>query len=256
MAKGAASWWGSWTPITRASSYFMRSVVNRIWADLMGAGIIDPVDDFQVSNPPSNEALLDDLARRLVESDADIRRLVRDICTSNAYQRATSSDDAAATHFGAARVRRIRAEMMIDIISQVTRTPEKYQGLPLGARAVEIPDGTTSNYFLDTFGRAPRDTVCACEVSVEPSLSQSLHLMNGATVSAKIASGHWWGGGLLEKDDGTIVRELYLRTLSREPTDVELDGVRSILADVPDRTQGFEDLLWSLLNSREFIFNH
>ena len=160
--------------------FFAPSVANRIWAHFFGIGIVEPVDDVRVSNPPANPELYRQLGRKLVEYKYDFKRLVRDICLSQTYQRATqtnASNEGDQRNFAHARVRRIQAEMLRDCISQVTETKDKFRGLPLGARAVQIADGATSDYFLTTFGRSPRETVCACDVRSEPTLSQALHLL-------------------------------------------------------------------------------
>ena len=161
------------------------------------------------------------------------------------------------TNFSHALLRRIKAENLLDIVSQVTGTQDKFRGLPLGARAVQIADGTTSNYFLTTFGRAKRDTVCSCEVKMEPSLSQALHLINGDTVQAKIQQ-----GGLVKsrveagKPDEDVVNEIYLRAFCRKPTEEEWAKIQTLLAENENRQQGLEDIFWAVLNSREFVFNH
>src|SRR5256714_3164142 len=132
------------------------------------------------------------MARRVGEYNVDLRRLVRDICSSRTYQLSSVSNESNVgdeRNFSHAAVRRIRAEVLLDCVAQVTEAKEKYQGLPLGARAVQIADGRTSNYFLTTFGRATRETVCSCEVKMEPNLSQALHLLNGETVQKKIVDG-------------------------------------------------------------------
>ncbi|MFM7974074.1 MAG: DUF1549 and DUF1553 domain-containing protein, partial [Pirellula sp.] len=152
--------------------FFAKSVANRIWAHFTGVGIVNPVDDFRASNPASNPELLDALAAKLIEYKYDIKQLVRDICNSQTYQRTTipvagNEDDL--RNYSHATVRRIPAENMLDCISQVTTTKDKFRGLPLGARAVQIADGATSNYFLSTFGRSARTTVCADEATTDPS---------------------------------------------------------------------------------------
>src|SRR5205085_3937961 len=165
---------------------------NLVWTHLIGRGIVEPVDDVRISNPPSNPELLDALAKRLVEYRYDLRKLVRDICASRTYQLGTrpnatnASDD---RNFSKASVRRIRAEVLLDCISEVTETQDKFNGLPKGARAVQIADGNTGTYFLKTFGRASRTTVCSCEVKIDPNLSQALHLLNGDTLQSKIEQG-------------------------------------------------------------------
>jgi hypothetical protein len=154
-------------------------------------------------------------------------------------------------------LRRIRSEVLLDIISQVTGTQNKFRGLPLGARAVQIADGNTSNYFLTTFGRSQRETVCSCEVKMDPNLSQALHLINGDTIQSKIRN-----GGLLQQqldagmDPKGIIQDLYLRCLAREPGDDELKDLLTFVNESDQPLAALEDVFWALLNSQEFIFNH
>ncbi len=161
---------------SKDNPYFAKSFVNRVWAHFFGIGIVEPVDDFRVSNPATNPQLLDALAQHFTDTNYDLKQLVRDVCNSRAYQRSTQRNESN-THdevnFAHANLRRIKAENLLDIISQVTDTKDKFPGLPLGARAVQIADGGTSTYFLTTFGRATRETVCSCEVKMEPTLSQA-----------------------------------------------------------------------------------
>jgi hypothetical protein len=241
--------------------YFARNLANIVWAHFLGRGIIEPVDDVRISNPPSNPELLDALASHFTEYKYDFKRLVKDICTSRTYQLATKTNptnEGDARNFSHGMVRRIRAEVLLDIISEVTETKEKFKGLPLGSRAVQIADGGTTNYFLTTFGRASRDTVCSCEVKMEPNLSQALHLLNGSTVQQKVAQ-----GGIIKKMleakamPGNVVDELYLRCLSRKPTKQEYDSLGPLIMEDPQEApKMLEDLFWALLNSQEFIFNH
>jgi len=154
----------------------------------------------------------------------------------------------------------VRAEVLLDVINQATDSKQKFRGLPLGSRAVQIADGRTTDYFLTTFGRATRETVCSCEVSMEPNLSQALHLLNGNTIQGKVANGGVIGKMLAEKKSPQdIVSELYLRTLTRRPTAKEVEKIDQILDQTkkPDEQKKLlEDLFWALLNSEEFIFNH
>ena len=147
---------------------------------------------------------------------------------------------------------------LLDAISQVTETKIKFRGLPLGARAVQISDGNTSTYFLSTFGRAKRESVCACEVKMEPNLSQALHLLNGDTVNGKVQQGNVVGKLLAAgKSPQDVVEELYLRCLVRQPTEKEATAMNRLLEEEPKDTKGvLDDLFWALLNSREFLFNH
>lgn len=241
--------------------YFATNLSNIVWAHFFGKGIINEVDDVRVSNPPVNPELLDELAKRFTDYNYDFKKLVRDICTSRTYQLSTQtnpSNERDLTNFSHAQPRRLRAEILLDCISQVTSAPNKFRGLPLGARAVQIADGNTSNYFLTTFGRAKRDTVCSCEVRMEPSLSQALHLLNGDTVNQKIVQGKFVESRLKAgKKPLEVIDEMYITCLSRKPTDKEYSSLVQVLDEnKKDETNTLNDVFWSLLNSREFIFNH
>ncbi|HWW02081.1 MAG TPA: DUF1549 and DUF1553 domain-containing protein [Candidatus Acidoferrum sp.] len=240
--------------------YFARSVANLLWAHFLGRGIIEPVDDARLSNPASNPELLDALAAKLVEYKYDFKKVVRDICASRTYQLDTRPNDTNASddrNFSKAAIRRLRAEVLLDCISQVTETQDKFSGLPRGARAVEIADGNTANYFLTTFGRATRTTVCSCEVKVDPNLSQALHLLNGYTVQRKIEE-----GGVVKKllkegeTPDQVIDDLYVRCLSRKPTSDEVGKLEEFLKDGAKQEQILDDVFWSLLNAKEFVFNH
>ena len=241
--------------------YFARNIANIVWAHFLGVGVVDPVDDVRVSNPPSNPELLDELAARLTEYNYDVRRLVRDITASAAYQRSSKTNASNADdklNFARAQVRRVRAEVLLDAISQITETPNKFQGLPLGARAVQIADGAVSNYFLETFGRSKRESVASTEVKTDPNLSQALHLMNGDAVNDRIRRGK-----VVEKlisagqNDEQIVAELFLRVFGRPPRDAERKSVAAaVAADPAGRQVVLEDAFWALMNSKEFYFNH
>jgi hypothetical protein len=240
--------------------FFATNVANRVWAHFLGKGIVEPVDDIRISNPPSNPELFETLGKKLVEYKYDFRQLVRDICNSHAYQRSlvrNPSNETDERNFAHANVRRVPAEMLLDCINQVTETKEKFQGLPLGARAVQIADGQTSNYFLTAFGRAKRETVCACEANSDPSLSQALHMLNGDAVHGKVAQ-----GGAVKKllDQGKtpeqVIENLYVRCLSRKPTPEEQQKLLAVVAGAENPQAGLEDVFWAVLNSREFLFNH
>ena len=242
------------------NSFFSQNLVNIVWAHFFGPGLINDVDDVRISNPPVNKELLEELARRFVEYKYDFKKLVRDICTSHTYQRSTKTNESNASderNFSHALLRRVRAEVLLDMVTSVTDTKNKFSGLPLGARAVQIADGNTSTYFLTTFGRASRGTVCSCEVRMEPNLSQALHLLNGDTVQGKIQQ-----GGLVKRllDAGqppeAIIDEIYRRSLTRLPTEKEKNGLMAIVREEANPQQALEDGFWAILNSREFVFNH
>jgi len=245
---------------SKENPWFATSFANRVWAHFLGAGVVEPVDDFRVSNPASNPELLEELGRRFTASNYNLKALARDVCNSRTYQRSTRRNESNAAderNFAHAAVRRIKAETLLDVISAVTETRDKFPGLPAGARAVQIADGNSSTYFLTTFGRATRETVCSCEVKMEPTLSQALHLLNGRTVNDKLRQ-----GGVVPRLVATRkfpeerVNDLYLRCLSRPATRRELDALLPAFPAEGDQTPALEDVFWALLNSREFLFNH
>jgi hypothetical protein len=246
--------------VSADNPFFARNLVNIFWAHFMGKGIVEPVDDFRASNPASNPELLDALAKKFSEQNFDFKKLVRDICCSRTYQLATEPNETNARDtrdFSHATIRRLRSEVLNDSISQVTETKDKFQGLPRGARAVQIADGTTSTYFLTTFGRASRETCAESEVKTAPTLSQALQLLNGEIAHQKVQE-----GGVvarLLKDGKTppqVIEDLYLRCLNRKPTDQEMGKINELLKDEKAKEQFLNDVFWSLLNSKEFVFNH
>lgn len=239
---------------------FANNLANVLWDQFFGRGIVHPVDDVRVSNPPSNPALIDRLGTQLIEYKFDIRKLASDILNSRTYQLSSQSnqwnnwDDKDFSHAG---IRRLRAEVLLDCISQVTTTSDRLSGLPLGGRAIQIPDGNANNYFLETFGRADRSTPCSCEVSTAPTLSQALHLLNGETTTGKIEE-----SGLIDKWLGEnvppmqIVETIYMTCYSRKPTGREFKAIELQLGQSKEVRQDLVDIFWAVLNSNEFIFNH
>ena len=215
---------------------------------------------MRLSNPASNPELLEALAARFIAYQYDFKKLVRDICTSRTYQLSTrpnETNEGDDRNFAKAAIRRLRAEVLLDCVSQITETQDKFTGLPRGARAVQIADGNTTSYFLTTFGRATRQTPCSCEVKAEPNLSQALHLLNGSTVENKISE-----GAVVRKmltagwERREIIENLYLRCLSRKPTEAEMAKLLGFFKDGHSAEEVLQDLFWSLLNSKEFVFNH
>ena len=240
--------------------YFATNLSNMVWTHFFGVGIINEVDDVRVSNPPSNSELLQELGKKFTEYNYDFKRLVKDIVLSNSYQlstQANASNESDTKNFSHSSIRRIKAETFLDCISQVTETKNKFPGLPLGARAVQIADGQVSNYFLTTFGRATRESVCSCEVKLDPTLSQSLHLLNGDATTQRITQGNLIGKLLTDKKTPEeILNEIYVRCLSRMPSADEKTKVLALVNAEKDKKQVLEDAFWAVLNTREYMFNH
>jgi hypothetical protein len=239
---------------------FAKNLSNIIWAHFFGIGIVDPVDDMRISNPPSNPQLLEHLADRLVVHQFEIKGLIREICNSRTYQTSTQRNDSNRwdeREFSHQKIRRLRAEVLLDCITQVTQTSDRLPGLPAGSRAVQVADGAAANYFLTTFGRSNRSTPCTCEVKTSPTLSQALHLLNGETSGGKVAEGAVVAELLAEgKSSQQVMKSLYIRCLGRIPNDQETKSATEMLATYPDSKTGLEDLFWAILNSNEFVFNH
>jgi hypothetical protein len=244
-----------------AKQWTARALVNRVWGNLLGRGIVEPVDDMRFSNPPVNEPLLDALADDFIAHKYDFKQLVRTVLNSRTYQltaRPNALNAAEHVNFSHARLRRLSAEQLLDALAQVTGVEEEYGGVPAGFRAVQVPTSGTGSYFLKTFGRPPRKSACTCERMSTPTLPQVLHLMNGSSVLKRLRAEGGTLDRLLKADlgDDRLIEELYLHALSRPPTPAELARGRGFLGEAGDRAQGAEDFFWALLNSRQFLFNH
>ncbi len=241
--------------------FFARSLVNRIWYHLMGRGIVEPVDDFRDSNPASNDELLEGLTTEFVHNGYHLRPLIRTIVLSRTYQLSATTnslnvDDS--LYFSHCQTKLLPAEVLLDAISSVTGTSTKFDGLPSGARATQIPDGKMDNPFLKTFGRPARELACECERESESNLSQALQLIGGATVNGKLRDDKGEMARLAKSKmtPEQITRELYRVALCREPAASELEAAVKHLKSAKDRRQAVEDLGWVLINSKEFLFRH
>lgn len=241
--------------------FFARILVNRIWRHFMGRGLVEPVDDMRVTNPPSNEALLDWLAQDFVQHGYDLKYLIRSIMLSETYQRSAEpahGNERDTRYYSHYPFKRLGAEQLMDAIASATGVPEKFNGYPAGMRAVQLPDTAVPSYFLELFGRPARNTTCECERSDEPNLGQVLHLMNNASINAKLSAKNGRVASLIEAKlpDARVVEELYLASVSRFPTPQEKHQAVQLLARAKNRQQAAEDVLWALMNSKEFVFNH
>jgi hypothetical protein len=240
--------------------FFARALVNRVWYHLLGRGIVDPVDDFRDSNPPANDELLDALARDFVASGHDVKRLIRTIMNSRTYQlsaRSNAYNREDVRYFSRTIPRLLTAEQLLDAIVVVTEAPENFTGMPRGIRAVQLLDGDMNHPFLKAFGQPARTSSCECERAGEGTLARALQMVNGPVVTAKIASRDNRLGRLLEDPkvtDADIVRELYLTAFSRPPAAEEARTALEHVGRSADRRRAWEDVLWALVNTREFLY--
>jgi hypothetical protein len=252
--------------------YFAKALVNRVWRNFMGRGLVEAEDDLRLTNPPTNQELLNALAADFIRNGYDVQRLIRTIMTSDAYQRSSeptginAKDD---RYYSRYIVRRLPAEVILDAVSQVAGVPTVFEGSPKGTRALQLRDTQVASYFLTAFGRPERIQTCSCERQQEPNVAQALHLANGDTINQKLREAGSVITSLVESDaeDNEVIEELYLSALSRYPTDTERKKLLPILAETPvepfapntkrnERRGALEDLYWAILTDREFLFNH
>ena len=247
---------------------FSQNLANRIWAQLLGRGVIEPVDDVRVSNPPVNTPLLAALSQRLVQYKFDLRSLVRDICNSRVYQlsvQPNASNKLDTRQFSHAHLRRLRADVLMDSIVQVTGVPINFGHYSPRTKAIDVwprTDGATgsTNYhspFFETFGRASRDSVSAADTKRNPTLSQTLHLAVGDTLRARLSAGGKIKD-LVNKNEtpAAALEQLFILTLNRKPTAEETQDLTQLIGEAKKDVAVYEDIFWSLLNSTEFAFNH
>jgi hypothetical protein len=252
--QGIADW------ITKDDNpYFARNIVNRYWAHFMGRGLVEPVDDLRATNPPTNPELLDALAKEFTRSGYDVKQLIRTIMTSRLYQldsTASRTRDEDGRFYASFVAKRIAAEPLSDAIDAAAETTPKFAGVPAGTRAIELPDAIYNDRLLTTFGKPKRESVCDCDRGSEPSLAQALHTLNSEAIYAKLTDAKGRVARLVAAKTplAAAVEDLYLATLSRRPTVAEFDACRLLRAESPDAESFYQDLLWSLCNSKQFLF--
>lgn len=258
--------------------YFSRAIVNRVWANFMGLGLVESVDDLRVSNPASSDRLLGELAQFAIDNHYDLKAVMRLILQSQTYQRSAQAipENADDQRFYCRYYpRRLMAEVLHDAIVTVTGVPTKFTEIefpgsdksptkdyPEGTRSLELHDSAVANYFLKTFGRHQRRITCDCERSDQPTVIQVLHLNNGTTINDKLSApesivGRWVTEGLPLEE---VIDQAYLAALSRSPSAEERAKMLALVADADKdnvaRRESFEDILWSLMTSPEFLFAH
>ena len=244
---------------SKENTLFARSVANRYVKFLLGRGLVEPVDDMRSTNPASNPPLLDALAKNLVDSNFNLKQLLRTIMQSRLYQLSSQPTPANAkdrkfySHY---QVKRLTAEALADAVDRATGVPTKYPNLPPGTKAIELPDAEYPDYFLNTFAKPRRASICECERAPDPSLTQALHTLNGDTLTTKIADKTGRIGQLLaaSKPHEEIITDLYLAALCRPPTDQERAMCQKFLAEAASPEECYQDLLWALMNSKHFLF--
>ncbi len=254
--------------------YFARAITNRVWANFFGVGLVEAVDDMRATNPASNEELLAATSQYLVDQKFDLKALMRLILHSETYQRGSQplADNQAELRFYSRYYpRRMMAEVLLDAISQVTQVPSEFTEVafagadrqktdfyPKGTRAIQLYDSAVDSYFLKTFGRNSRDITCECERSDEPSMVQVLHISNGDTVNEKLTAKESYVSKLLDAGMSreAMIDEVFLTALSRFPTADEKKQLLTLMSEASDDRIAVEDLFWSVISSREFLFNH
>ncbi len=252
-----------------SNPFFSRVLVNRYWKHFFGRGLVEPEDDIRETNPPSNPRLLTALAKHFVDTKFDLKELVRTITSSRIYQSSDGIDgnDADIQNFSHSYPRRLTAEVLLDSIDRVAESSTSFANLPTGTRAIALPDNSynRSSPFLKAFGRPDNASVCECERSQSPSLAQSLFMINATDIKAKLSAetGRAARYARESRPDSEKIHELTLAALSREPTIQELLVSEAYVAEAgvgkaaeAARKERFEDLIWAILNTKEFIFNH
>lgn len=248
--------------VSPGNPFFAKAIVNRIWGEFLGKGIVDPVDDFRASNPPSNPELLDWLAADFTAHGYDLKHLMRRIMETAAYQRSTlpnATNVADQRNFAHALRRRLPAEVLLDAVGDLTGNRDTLGGLPPGARAVQAWNHKLSSDFMDAFGRPNASLECPCERERKPTVVQSLHLMNSSNLQTKLTSAKGrvatWAASAKAPDE--VVREIYLAAYSREPDPTELlTALGHLSREGIAKGESVQDLVWTLVNTAEFVFNH
>ena len=241
--------------------YFAKAIVNRVWGELFGKGFVNPVDDFRVSNPVINEPLLDALSEQFVKNDYDFKELIRVVLNSRLFQLSSNPSEtnlADTQNFSRYYRTRAPAEALLDAVNDITGSSDRFYGLSRTARAIQTWNHKIPSDFMDAFGRPDGNADCPCDRVEAPSLTQALHLMHSDDLQRKIADKKGRVAELVERyENSQMIDELYLSVYSRYPEPEEKAIALGLFTDPEtNRKEAAEDLLWALLNSAEFVFNH
>jgi hypothetical protein len=245
--------------------FFSRAVVNRYWAHFFNRGIVDPLDDMRVTNPPSNPELLDALANDFMEHKFSLKHLVRTICKSRTYQLSSTPNEFNKhdkQNYARYYPRRMSAEVLFDAVCQATDSPTTFNGLPRDShaphRAIMLPDESFQSYFLDVFGRPQRLSACECERVSEANLAQALHLLNSEEIQGKVSRAGGRADAMAKdpRPDAEKVEDLFLWTVGHKPGEKQLKlALEHLEANAKNKKAGYENILWALINTKEFVFN-
>jgi hypothetical protein len=250
--------------------FFARNIVNRIWRNFMGRGLIEPVDDLRDTNPATNDELLAELVKDFTDHDFNINHMIRTIMQSATYQTSSkplkenTADDKYGSHYV---IKRLPAEVLLDAYSQVTQVPEKFEAFPAGTRALQLPDTAVKSYFLDVFGRPVRQQTRESERTSVPTITQALHIINGETLNKKLRASDNSIDRLIKRglSDEQIVNDLYFSSFCRYPRETEQAALLKSLHSVEEqkvtgvedpRRSALNDMMWAMLTSEAFMFNH
>jgi uncharacterized protein DUF1553/uncharacterized protein DUF1549 len=241
--------------------FFSQAIANRIWAHFLGVGLVEAVDDMRVTNPPSNPELLEALAKEMVDHHFDLKHLIRTVMTSEVYALSslpTQYNAKDRRNYARYFPRRMPAEVLSDAVDALCGAGEKFSGFPEGTRAIDLPDEAVNSYFLDVFGRSKRESPCECERSYAPNLAQVLHLLNSPELQRKLQDPKGRAASLIaaKKSPEEMVGELYLAGLGRLPEKSELAEAVAAVQGAKDPKAGLADLMWVMVNTKEFLFNH
>jgi hypothetical protein len=254
--------------VSRDNPYFSRAIVNRVWANYFGVGLVESVDDLRVTNPSSDEKLLSSAAHYLADHHFDLKVLMRAMLQSETYQRSSKplpENEADTRFYSRYYPRRMMAEVLLDAVAKVTDVPTPFNrpgggAFPEGWRSMQLPDVSADSYFLKTFGRPDRNITCECERTADPSMTQVLDLSNGDTINKKLEDTHCCINQYLTAHDSPaqIIEHAYLRAFSRLPSSQEENRLLGVLdkAGEAERKSATQDIYWALLSSKEFLFNH